>query len=227
MSDQKAPLEFSPFCCRTSELLGSLSALHGGSIIDLIIVVDALEQVTATRLCAEQIGDLVQLLAESFGGIRMHTTRRALEGLSDVAMPPPEMRPTMLDHLVKPSRMGCESLQNISASPRLRSELVVDAVRAFYRELWSRPGRLAVEICDTSGCGRPGGAALSVDAAVEAHFRRIADLVVRRGGFGELDPGEVAQVLEERVRAVGPIGQRKGSSRLATGPHEISHWRTS
>lgn len=225
MSDPKGPPELSPFCCRASAPLGGAKGLAGGSIIDLIFVVDALEQVTATKLCAEQIGDLLQLLAESFSGVRMHTTRSALEGLSDVTMPPPEMRLAVLDQLVKPSRIGCESLRSLSARPELRTGLVTDAIRAFYRELWARPGWLAVAICDAGACGPRSGAVRSVDAAAEAHFRRIADLVVGRGGFGELDSDEVAQMLKERTRS-GSDDAGKGAARLASGPHEISHWRT-
>jgi rhodanese-related sulfurtransferase len=177
----------------------------GGDAGELIVALAAAEQLSGQPLSTAEVERMFDAHLEAFGRFYLHTDQVAVAALLErlhaqlpdrqipvtgpevlaefVAHPPTWARSALLEQLAEPANVGCGHLRLMLQDPAeygVRSELVADVLRTFFKRLWE--GHPALEFVVLEG-GHRESAVLSVElpGPVHAHTRiplvspRLAD----------------------------------------------------
>jgi hypothetical protein len=144
--------------CVDGRSVGAVVGTPGGTLGELILTASAIEVVLGRELTQACVNQLLDGMILDGGSFYHHTDYHSLhelslalasEGIGELSgnrlltwlnSPEDEVREALLDLLVSPDHIGCGHIAAMVVEPEAygtRSELVIYALRAYFRRLWS------------------------------------------------------------------------------------------
>lgn len=181
------------FDCIDGRARGAIVGAPGGDVGELVLLLGALEQVSARPLSTDAVRRLFEHHVAARQRFYMHTDNAAIsrlaravteeptdmtaptEWFARLRQPTPALRDALHHLVARPELTGCGHLRRmleVAAQYGVRARLVAEIVRAFYDALWDGDCRFELEMLEGSHRAK---AIVVIDRAREADEARNAD----------------------------------------------------